>query len=135
MKRNQPLNKLGEDFFNRHWGNERIIIHSQCVIDACLAMAKGTALDTKVFVIAGWIHDIGIQQNKETHHIISLEYLDEFLSENSQFISLKNELRDCILHHRSSGTPETDYGKIFKKADKIALLDKKWLDFSAIKPT
>ena len=42
-------------------------------------MSKNTNLDTDIFIVAGWIHDIGRKIDVEKHHIISLDFLDEFL--------------------------------------------------------
>jgi hypothetical protein len=69
--------------------------------------------------------DLGGKIDKDKHHTVSLDFLKECLEENKEFISFKKELEDCILNHRSGGTPETIYGLIFKCADKAALYNNK----------
>ncbi len=121
--------KIGKAFFEKKWNDEKIKIHSECVIDACINMSLRTDLNQDIFIIAGWIHDLGKKIDKDTHHIISLDFLKEFLEENKEFIQFKTELEDCIINHRSDGKPETIYGLIFKCADKVALHNNKWLEY------
>ena len=121
--------KIGKAFFEKKWNDEKIKIHSECVIDACINMSLSTDLNQDIFIIAGWIHDLGRKIDKDTHHIISLDFLKEFLEENKEFIQFKKELEDCIINHRSDGNPETIYGLIFKCADKVALHNNKWLEY------
>ena len=120
-----------QEFYESAWGNEVIRAHSECVIEACVQMCVGTDLNEDVFVIAGWIHDIGRKIDKATHHELSLDFLDEFLEQNPQYSKLKEDIVDCIRHHRRDGTPSTVYGLVFKAADKVALHNKKWLALDA----
>jgi HD superfamily phosphodiesterase len=120
---------IGKAFFEKKWNDEKIKIHSECVIEACINMSLNTNLNQDIFIIAGWIHDLGIKIDKDKHHISSLDFLKEFLEENKEFSSFKKELDDCILNHRSDGNPETIYGIVFKCADKVALHNNKWLEY------
>jgi len=124
----QNPNKASFNFFMKEWGDKRIMIHSECVIEACQNMIKGTDLKEEVFVIAGWVHDLGIKTDKDSHHKIGLSVLDKFLEENPEFEGLKEEISDCILNHRTKGSPKTIYGKIFQVADKVALHNNKWIE-------
>lgn len=119
------VNKIAHSFFRHQWDNKTIEIHSQCVIDVCLSLVKKTELDSRVFIIAGWIHDLGRKTDKDNHHLLSLKYLDEFLKKHPQFQDIKRELRDCVVNHRSKCEPKTIYGLLFKQADKAALKDKR----------
>lgn len=121
--------KIGKSFFEEKWNDEKIKIHAECVIDACINMSLNTDLNQDIFIIAGWIHDLGRKIDKGKHHIISLDFLKEFLEENKEFIQFKKELEDCVINHRSDGNPETIYGLIFKCADKVALHDNRWLEY------
>ena len=116
-------------FFDEAWGDERVRLHSECVIEACLALCSNTDLDPDVFVIAGWVHDLGRKVDKGSHHLVSLRFLDGFLEENPGFAYLRDDVEDCIRNHRSGGTPETLYGRVFQCADKVALRDKRWLAY------
>lgn len=121
--------KFCERFYVDQWGNERTMIHSVCVIETCLNIIKGTNLDSDVFIIAGWIHDLGRKVDKEDHHMISLSFLDRFLDLYPVFNANKDLIIDCIQNHRSMGKPETIYGEIFKVADKLALHHKVWMGY------
>lgn len=122
--------ELAYKFFTEECGDERLKIHSQCVIDACLNMVENTDLDRKVFIIAGWLHDIGRKIDRENHQELGLESFARFLKKHSEFELVKDEVKDCIRNHRKNGNPSTIYGLIFKAADKIALKHKRWLDFT-----
>lgn len=128
-KMENRIYNIGRSFFEEKWNDKKIKIHSECVIEACLNMSINTDLNKEIFIIAGWIHDLGIKSDKEKHHEISLDFLKEFLDKNEEFVQLKEELEDCIVNHRSEGNPKTIYGLIFKCADKVALHNKKWLEY------
>lgn len=128
-KMKNKTNNLGRLFFEQKWNDTKIKIHSECVIEACLSISSNTHLNPDVFIIAGWIHDIGQKTDKDQHHVVSLNFLEEFLEQNPPFASLETELTDCIINHRSNGTPKTIYGLIFKCADKVALHNKRWLEY------
>lgn len=125
--------KLGKDFFEKVWNDEKIKIHSECVIEACINMSINTELNKDIFIIAGWIHDIGRKSDKGTHHILSINFLKDFLKENPEFIKIQKEIEDCILNHRTEGNPKTIYGLIFKCADKVALHNNKWIEYKKSK--
>jgi len=127
--------ELGKRFFEKKWNDERIRIHSECVIETCLHMIINTHLHKEILIIAGWIHDLGRKIEKENHHIISLDALKEFLLENKELNIYEKELEDCIKNHRSNGKQKTIYGLIFKCADKIALHHNKWLKYKEEKKT
>jgi metal-dependent HD superfamily phosphatase/phosphodiesterase len=121
--------KQCEEFFKKNWDDKKIRIHSECVIETCINASYKTKLNENIFIIAGWIHDLGIKIDKENHHIISLNFLKKFLEEHQEYKKFENEIKDCILNHRSEGKPETIYGLLFKCADKIALHHNKWTKF------
>ena len=110
-------------------GDEKHNIHCGVVIEACLGMINNTNLEKDIFIISGWIHDMGKLDNKADHHIASIKYLDEFLNDNEKYKKWDLELRDSIINHRSDGNPKTIYGRILKLADKIALCNIKWLEY------
>ena len=124
MKRNESF-----EFFMRKMGDEKNIIHCRAVINCCLGMIKGTDLNREIFIIAGWIHDLGKLIDKLNHHIESLKFLDEFLELYPKYKDIREEIKDCILNHRKKGEPKTIYGEIFKLADKIALHNNEWLEY------
>jgi hypothetical protein len=121
------LNKICASFFKKKWGDLSIGLHSKCVIECCLSLTKNTDLDSDIFIIAGWIHDLGRQKDVLQHHKISLDYFDMFLQEYPEFVEKKDLVVDCIINHRTDGSPQTIYGIVFKACDKIAFHHKKWL--------
>ena len=123
----------GKRFFMKEWGDQDMSIHSMIVIDRCLLMASITNLDSTVFHIAGWIHDIGRKDDKEKHHVFGIKYLKQFLKTHFEYRYREKEIKDCILNHRTGMMPKTMYGKIFQMADKIALLDNRWIEYKKMK--
>lgn len=126
-------NNKAFEFWKKEMGDEKHNIHCAAVIEACIGMANNTDLELEIFIVAGWIHDMGKLVDKKTHHIESLKYLNKFLNQNTEYEKWKLELKDCILNHRTNGTPKTIYGIIFKCADKVALYNKKWLEYKKSK--
>ena len=116
-------------FWKNKAGDEKHNIHCGAVIEACLGMINNTNLNKEIFIIAGWLHDLGKIIDKPNHHIESLKFLNEFLELHDKYKKWNIELKDCILNHRTEMEPKTLYGKIFQIADKVALLDKDWIDY------
>lgn len=124
MKRNESY-----EFFMKKMGDEKHIIHCGSVINCCLGMIEDTDLNKHIFIVAGWIHDLGKLIDKPNHHIESIKFLDEFLDLYPKYKDIREEVKDCILNHRTNGEPKTIYGLIFKCADKVALHNNKWLEY------
>lgn len=127
------MEKASKKFFMDEWGDARILLHSECVIASCLGMAMDTDLDVRIFVMAGYLHDLGIKIDKEKHNVLSMDFLERFFQLFPGYVGLRAEIADCILNHRSEGKPATVYGIIFQAADKAALHKREWLDFKAQK--
>lgn len=122
-------------FFKVEWDDNKHLVHCQCVIDACLGMIAGTTYDPLIFCFAGWLHDMGKIIDKKTHHEKSLIYADKFFKQHPEYEHYRNIVGECILHHRTGGTPQSDEARIFQLADKVALQNKKWLDYKdSVKP-
>lgn len=117
-------------FFMEKWGDERIGVHSECVIECCRSMIRNTDLDGTVFDIAGWIHDLGRKDDKDKHHIIGLDYLDEFMRVHPEYNGLRYDVADCIHNHRGAQSPQTLYGRIMQAADKVSLHHERWKAYS-----
>ena len=118
-----------KSFFNDEWNDEKHRIHCSCVVQACLGMAQGTNLDPVVFMLAGWLHDMGKLVNDENHHIESMKFVDRFLEKHPEYAQHFELVQDCILSHRTGGMPKTIYARIFQLADKVALVNLEWIAF------
>jgi len=97
------------------------INHIQKVIDESLILAQQFDVDIDMAYTIAAYHDIGIEQNRELHHIISGEILlaDENLKK--WFFPEQIEIMcDAIEDHRASNKniPRTTYGKIIAEADR-----------------
>jgi len=44
-KMKDKIFNLGKNFFAKKWGDTKIKIHSECVIEICLGMSKNTNLN------------------------------------------------------------------------------------------
>ena len=124
-----------KQFFEEEYGDEEIRVHSKTVIDICKDATTHTpTLDSRIFEIAGWIHDIGRKDDNVRHHEIGLKYLDKFLKQYPEYTSLKEEIADCILNHRTGQSPTTPYGKIIQVADKLSFYHKEMIEYSKKSP-
>ena len=119
-------------YFCEKWNDEKHRIHCNCVVEICLQAITNTRYNPDIFIIAGWIHDMGKLVNKELHHEKSIEFLDEFLSLHPRYAPLKPVLVDCIRNHRRNGVPATIEGELFKVADKIALARDEWIAYKKL---
>ncbi len=117
------------EFWKNKMGDKKHDIHCGAVIDACICMTVSTNLESNIFIISGWIHDMGKLIDKNNHHKESLKFLDQFLKENIEFVKFRLELEDCILNHRTGCIPKTIYGQVFQVADKVALRNLDWIKF------
>ena len=93
-------------------------IHSKYVGKAALDI--NPKLDKEIMQICGWLHDTG-KTIKDAGHakrsaIIAEKFLKGKIAEEKLEIIL-----DCISNHGSSGKPKTIEGKVFQRADKLAI--------------
>lgn len=94
-----------------------ILIHSEKVGKIAKLIAQKMNLDSDVFEIAGWVHDIGYSVNFENHADFAIPILNKLDYE------VNNILEDCILNHGNKKNPKTTEGKIFQLADKFSIFD------------
>jgi HD superfamily phosphodiesterase len=113
-----------EKIFLKEWGDYEIRLHSALVLDECLRMSDGA--DEEAYTIAAWLHDLGRKDDKETHHLLGLQYAEQYFKKHPEQAHLKTVVIDCISNHRSNGTPTTPQGIIFQKADKTSLKRLEW---------
>jgi len=133
MNKNSDYGYLAKMFFDLFWNDEKHKVHNQAIIKCCFGMITNTNLRKDVFIVASWIHDMGKVIDKKTHHIKSLNLFNSFIKKhNIEDEELINLVRDCILNHRTGGTPKTLYGQIFQLADKVALYDKNWIEWKSL---
>lgn len=126
----EEISKCVKRFFIDNWNDKKHKIHCQAVEDCCFGMIKNTDMDRNIFIIASWIHDMGKIIDKKNHEIESINILKVFLNKYNHNYIFKDKIeiiKDCILNHRTNGKPNTLYGRIFKLADKVALIDKNWI--------
>jgi uncharacterized protein len=101
--------------------NGHNISHVTKVIDESLVLARQFDVDMNmVYVIAAY-HDIGIEQNRELHHIFSGEILASDKNLKKWFSQQQIEImREAVEDHRASNKyePRSIYGKIVAEADR-----------------
>ena len=73
------------EFWKEKMSDTKHNIHCNAVIESCINMTINTNMEPEIFIIAGWIHDMGKLIDKKNHHIESLKYLDEFLHKNDKY--------------------------------------------------
>ena len=118
-----------KQFFESEWNDEKHLIHCKCVIDACLGMVHNTHFDPVVFILAGWLHDMGKLIDKENHHQESLKFVKKFMDKHPEYCAYADLVEDCVVNHRSVGTPSSEYARIFQLADKISLHNHDWIAY------
>lgn len=99
------------------------------LIVACLGMIRNTDFDPVVFILAGWLHDMGKLIDKEKHHQESLKFVKKFMDKHPEYNEYTDLVEDCVVNHRSTGTPSSAYARIFQLADKIALRNHDWIAY------
>lgn len=97
--------------------SEFFIIHSEKVGLVADLIAQKMNLRNDIFLIAGWVHDIGYARDLENHALHGIPMLEEMGYEVGDI------LRDCILNHGSTKKTETVEGRIFQLADKLSVFD------------
>ncbi len=123
------INNRAFEYWKKEMGDEKHRLHCSLVIKSCLGMIENTDLNEEVFIISGWIHDMGKLISKKNHNEESLKFLNIFLEENTEFEKYRNEIEDCVLNHRTGLIPKTVYGQIFQLSDKVALRNLDWIKY------
>lgn len=93
------------------------LIHTTNVVKIGKIIAKKLDLNQDFFEIAGRIHDIGYSKYMEQHAEYSLSILTDL------WYDIDQKLKDCILNHGNSKSPQTLEGKLFQIADKLSIFD------------
>jgi len=96
---------------------EFLPIHSEKVGKVAGMIAQKLEINSDVFEIAGWVHDIGYLKDFENHADFTIPILKKLGYEVTEV------LEDCILNHGVGKTPKTIKGIIFQVADKLSIFD------------
>ncbi len=120
MNLTKQSEKLAVSYFKKLKGfyKEWYYLHSKYVGIAALDI--NPKLDKEIMQICGWLHDTGKTIKDEGHAKRSAAIAENFLRgkiDNKRF----DIIIDCIKNHGSSGKPKTIEGKVFQKADKLAI--------------
>lgn len=92
-------------------------VHSHKVGRIAKMIGHKLNIESDIFEIAGWTHDIGYCKDHEEHAQHSVRILQEHGFEVDLTLS------DCILNHGNNKTPETLEGRIFQLSDKLSVFD------------
>jgi len=76
-------------------------VHSERVGKVAIMIAKKIGIDTDIFDIAGWAHDIGYAKNFENHADFAIPILAELGYEIDEI------LIDCILNYGNGNNSHT----------------------------
>jgi HD superfamily phosphodiesterase len=93
------------------------LVHSEKVGKVAKMIAQKLDINSDMFEIAGWVHDIGYSKDFENHAEYAIPILQELGYE------VGDTLKDCILNHGGGKNPQTTEGKIFQLADKFSIFD------------
>lgn len=100
--------------------------HALDVIDASMELAKGFDVDVEMVFVAALYHDLGLQQGRELHHIVSAQILRNDPRITSHFSAEQVEIiAQAIEDHRASSAtpPRSLYGRILASADRVIDMD------------
>lgn len=112
--------KLAVEIINKLDDQSRkdfLLIHSEKVGLIANLLAMSVNKQNDLFVVAGWLHDIGNIIDNKNHAKHSLTVLKE------RGIDVDEVLKDCILNHGDKNEAKTLEGKIFQIADKLSIFD------------
>jgi len=95
--------------------------HATQVANFCVLLAKKLKVDEDIAYCVGLMHDVGLKNNREFHHIESGKYI-----KNSNFLKLIFDdeqiklIKEAVEDHRASNEklPRNIYGKIVSDADR-----------------
>jgi len=95
--------------------------HAKQVANFCVLLAKKLDVDEDIAYCVGLMHDVGLKNNREFHHIESGKYIKDSnflkLIFNDEQIKL---VKEAVEDHRASNKkiPRNIYGKIVSDADR-----------------
>ena len=100
--------------------------HAKQVANFCVLLAKKLDVDEDIAYCVGLMHDVGLKNNREFHHIESGKYIKDSnflkLIFNDEQIKL---IKEAVEDHRASNKkiPRNIYGKIVSDADRSDLVN------------
>ncbi len=97
-------------------------VHVLEVIEASMALAKNFEVNDEMVYVAALYHDIGIAQDRATHHLISAQIFVNDTEVTRYFTEEQiSIIAEAIEDHRASSKtePRSIYGKILSSADRI----------------
>lgn len=127
--------KLAEKFFKNNLRSsdsfvpdEAFVLHTQLVLKYSFKIAKGREVNKDALSAACWLHDMGRFIDDKNHRIAGLRVAQKFF-EKYEITSptFKAIVNDCIKNHSTDGKPKTIEGKIIKEADRLALIDIRYI--------
>lgn len=95
--------------------------HIQSVIDTSLKIAKDYDVNMNMVYTIACYHDLGIKEDRKTHHLISAKILSNDHQIKKYFSDQQIKIMiEAIEDHRASASnsPRTIYGKIVADADR-----------------
>jgi uncharacterized protein len=101
--------------------------HILPVISYTKKLAKIYKIDLEIAELAALLHDIGRidQKNDEMHYVVGVPIAEKLLKKFHYSEEIINEIKHCILSHRTSvgPKPKTMIAKIVANADAMAHFD------------
>jgi len=91
--------------------------HTKAVVQCAMILTEGRNINKESLEIGCWLHDIGYIVSRENHaeHALNIIAEDGF--------EIDDIIKDCILNHGNSGSPQTEEGKIIRVADKLSIIN------------
>ena len=98
--------------------------HCHRVVQIALKIGKKEKANLLVLELAGWLHDIAIDDDKPNHEKTGAKMARKFLEKQEVNPKVIDQVVDCILRHRFSKNikPQTLEEKIIQDADKLDAL-------------
>ena len=95
--------------------------HVTSVLESALAMCRFYDVDQDMIAVAAAFHDLGVREDRETHHLISGRIIRETAELRRWFSKQQIEtIAQAAEDHRASSDhePRSIYGKIIAEADR-----------------
>lgn len=103
------------------FGRSHGIGHVQRVIDTSVEMAASMGLDVNMAYVVAAYHDLGIKEQRATHHLIGGRILANDVRLHKWFSPQQIKvMKEAVEDHRASTshTPRSIYGRIVAEADR-----------------
>ncbi len=125
--------EFAEPYYDASPHSEALKRHVELVRRFAVELAEKEGADRKVVEIAAVLHDVGLPDGREKHHLRGRELTKEFLKDVEMEEKKKEMVLECVLKHRTRfcGGQDPLEVKVLQSADILGtLFNERWQEKS-----